>query len=396
MLDLGVRRNIVVQKPILHSNNYWHVSRYHDIKLVLEEENSSKDYLKWIDLNNAPKNWLNSFHYKELLASQNGELARLGFVMEDNPERAESMKNLMHLFSKNNVEKVTSFIRDYVKETVSKNLNNKDFDLVNDLSINVTYQVTSNLLGIPEITEVIDTVEKHCQTMLDTSLCPDWIKPYSEKTLMDIELAKEFFAHFLTPIIIDRLKNPKDDFLSNYFKNAGPDVLRAGVSMVGLICLMSTVGLGTSDLLFFLAKNKDVQKNLRQQKKLTLENFEELARISGHIPTVIRVLKKDVVIENIIMKKGMFVVLEIGAAGFDPSFVTNPNELDLNRSFANNLSFGHGVHACGGKAIGRSVLRAVVEETLAGTVDLNVTGKPVLSNNGSTNHFLSIPFSLEG
>ena len=395
MLDLGVLRNIDVKEPTLLEQNCWYVSRYHDVKLIMEEENSSKDFLKWMDLDNAPTGWADSFRYKELLMAESGKVARLGFGMTDDPEHFEDLKNFMYLFSGKNIERLTSIIREFVKNNVQKNINNKDFDLVKDLGVHVTQQLAANLLGLPEITKAIETVNKYAQIIIDNTMGPEWIKPYSKEHLEDFEIAKEFFVHFLTPIIIDRLENPKDDFLSNYLKSEGADIRKAGVYVVNLICLTHTVGLGTADILLFLSNNKDVQKELRQQKKLTLENVEELVRIVGHIPAVIRILKKDITIDGILMKKGMIVLVELVAAGCDPDVFPNPNEIKLNRSFKNNLSFGHGIHTCGGRALGRSVLRSVIEEALANTTDLTLRGKPIMINNGATDYFLSIPFLLE-
>ena len=57
------------QKPFLAKNNYWHISRYADCKLVLNEENSSKDFYKWLseDPKLQPLGWLDSARYKEVL-----------------------------------------------------------------------------------------------------------------------------------------------------------------------------------------------------------------------------------------------------------------------------------------------------------------------------------------
>jgi len=385
-----------VQEPILLLENCWYVSRYRDVKLVMEEENSSKDFLKWIDPDNAPVGWSDSFRYKELLMAESGGVARLGFGMTDEPEHSEDLKNFIHLFSGKNIERLTSIVGNFVRDTVKENINNKDFDLVRDLGVHVTQQLAANLLGLPEITTVIETVNRHAQVIIDNTMGPEWIKPYSEEHLEDFEIAKEFFVHFLTPIIIDRLQNPKDDFLSNYLKSENADVRTAGVYIVNLVCLTHTVGLGTADCLLFLANNKDIQTQLRTQEKLTLENIEELIRLVGHVPAVIRILKKDLTIDGVVMKKGMVVIVDLPAAGYDPEVFPNPTELDLNRSFKNSLSFGHGIHTCGGRAVGRSVLRRVLEETLINTTDLNVTGHIKMANNGATDYFLNIPFLLGG
>ena len=394
MINNIIRRK--VQKPILLPENCWHVSRYYDVKLIMEEENSSKDFLKWMDPNNAPIGWSDSFRYKELLIAESGGVARLGFGMTDEPEHSEDLKNFTHLFSGKNIERLTNIIKDFVRDTVKQNINNEEFDLVKDLGVHVTQQLAANLLGIPEITKIIDTVNKHAQVIIDNTMGPEWLKPYSKKHLEDFEIAKKFFVHFLTPIIVDRIQNPKDDFLSNYLKSENADVRTAGVYIVNLICLTHTVGLGTADCLLFLSNNKDIQSQLRTQEKLTLENIEELIRLVGHVPSVIRILKKDIFIDDITMKKGMVVIVDLPAAGYDPEVFPNPTELDLNRSFKNNLSFGHGIHTCGGRAVGRSVLRGVIEETLANTTDFNATGEIILTNNGATDYFLSIPFLLEG
>ena len=395
MLDLGVRRNIVVKEPVLLPENCWYVTRYSDVKFLMEEENSSKDFLKWIDLDNAPKDWINSFQYKELLKSRDGGIARVGFGVADDPEHAEDLRNFMYLFSGKNITKLTSVVKETVNNIVKNNINNDNFDLVSDLGNHITNQISSNLLGIPEITKLIDVVNQHAQVLVYNVLRPEWLVPYSEKDLEDFETAKEFFVHFLTPIIIDRLENPKDDFLSNYLKNEGADIIKAGVYTVNLICFTHTVGVATENILYFLANNKDIQKQLRQKKQLTLDEVEELVRLLGPNLSVIRILKKDITIDGVFMRKGMVFIADLLTANRDPAVFSNPTKINFNRSFKNTISFSYGIHACAGRALGGSALRVAIEEVLKNTTDLKLTGEPLLKNNGATDYFINIPFLLE-
>jgi cytochrome P450 len=384
----------IIQKPVLLPENCWYVTRYHDVKFLMEEENSSKDFLKWIDLNNAPTGFADSFQYKEMLKSKDGGIARGGFNLTDNPEHTEDLQNFMYLFSGKNIIKLTSVVKETVNNIVKNNINNANFDLVNDLGNHITNQVASNLLGIPEITELINVVNSHAQVLLDNVLRPEWLMSYSEKDLEDFEIATDFFVHFLTPIIIDRLENPKDDFLSNYLKSKDANIVKAGVYTTTLICLTHTVGVAIENILYFLANNKEIQQQLRQKKQLNLNEIEELIRFVGPNLSVIRILKKDITIDNVFMKKGMVFIADLLTANFDPEVFSNPTELNFNRSFK-TLSFSHGIHACAGRALGNSALRVAVEEVLANTTDLKTMGEPTLKNNGAEKYFTNAPFLLE-
>ena len=383
-----------VQKPILLPENCWYVSRHADVKLLFEEENSSKDFLKWVDIDNAPKGWSESFRLKQLLLKESGKAAETGFGMFDNPEHNNHLTLFMPLFSVKNMERISSDICSVVEKIVDENINN-NFNLASDLGKKVFQTFISSFLEITEVSSDIESWADHVQSIINYSLNPEWLNPYSEETLTRFQKAIDYFIELNTSIIIDRIVNPKDDIICKMLKDFDNDYNMVGLYMTYLSTLGMSLGYATISLLMFLSNNKDLQNELRTKGTLTHENIEELLRVSNEKPLLIRVLRKDVIIDGIVMKKGMIVLLDLTATERDPEVYADPYSIDLDRKFVNNLMWGYSMHACSGRVMGRTIVRKSIETILSKTTDLNIVGEITSKFNGSLPVYSNIPFRLE-
>jgi len=384
----------IIQKPVLLPENCWYVTRHADVKLLFEEDKTSKDFSKWVDINNAPVGWINSFRYKQLKLKEDGGPAETGLGVFDNPEHDEHLFYFMSMFSVKNMERISADICNVVDKIIEENIN-KDINLPKDLSNKVFQTFISSFIQIPEISDDIENWSKHTQSIINYSLCPEWLTPYSEKKLKAYQEAIDYFVEKNTSIIMDRVINPKDDIVCKMIKDFDNDYNMVGLYLSYLSTLGMSLGYATSSCLTFLSKDKKLQKELRLKKSLTHENIEELIRVSGEKPLLIRVLKKDIVIDDLVLQKGMIVILDLNATGFDPEIYPNPYELNLERKFVNNLFFGHGPHACSGRVMGRTIVRKNIELVLSKTTDFNIMGEIVSEFNGSLPVYLNIPFRLE-
>jgi cytochrome P450 len=88
---------------------------------------------------------------------------------------------------------------------------------------------------------------------------------------------------------------------------------------------------------------------------------EELLRRDGPALTAIRRFPlEDLKIGERIVPAGDTVLLAIGSANRDPQYITNPDDIDLERGSAGHLGFGHGPHYCLGAPLARMEVRTAL------------------------------------
>ena len=81
--------------------------------------------------------------------------------------------------------------------------------------------------------------------------------------------------------------------------------------------------------------------------------IEELLRYDSPVQVDGRTALEDVEIGGRVARKGSGVTLLIGGANRDPEEFERPEELDVTRADAGNISFGRGIHHCLGAPLAR-------------------------------------------
>lgn len=97
---------------------------------------------------------------------------------------------------------------------------------------------------------------------------------------------------------------------------------------------------------------------LRGDPDLAAGAVEELLRYLSVAATGMRGVLEDVELGGRQFRAGDTVVIAINAANGDPARFADPGVLDLRRSAAGHLAFGHGVHQCLGQQLTRVEMRA--------------------------------------
>jgi cytochrome P450 len=110
------------------------------------------------------------------------------------------------------------------------------------------------------------------------------------------------------------------------------------------------LGLGTLALL----RHPDQLAQLRDDPATVVPAIEELLRwlsiVHAGVP---RTTTTEVEIAGHTIPAGELVVLALPAANRDPSFIEDPDRLDISRGAPGHVAFGHGVHHCLGAPLAR-------------------------------------------
>ena len=120
-----------------------------------------------------------------------------------------------------------------------------------------------------------------------------------------------------------------------------------------------------------LARDKELADALRRDPEMIRSFTEELLRFDGPTTAVLRLLKEDVTLHGVTLKRGERVVLFLGSANRDEEQFEDPDRFDMTRSNA-HLGFGKGNHFCIGATLARLEFRVVVEEMLKRYSDLRI------------------------
>ena len=386
------------QKPFLAKNNYWHISRYADCKLVLNEENSSKDFYKWLseDPKLQPLGWLDSARYKEVLKKQQGLPSRSGFIDEDNPHRVETIKPILSLVAPEKIEKLTLSLRRRVNDIVTKNLNNPDFDAMKDLIRPICIEYLAEALDLPEIYEVKEQYFDMVELAFTHNMQYEWINPFTDEQLEKYAEATDFFARLMGQIIMNRLGKDGDDFAYRLLKAYGDDFIRVGTNLTISSTALHGAIAAMRALTSRLVEEKEVQNKLRAIDSFTNNNLDEAIRFGNKRPLLFRILKQDITIDNVLMKAGMVAMVDINGAAFDPEVYPEPFVLDFNRDPIPSMTYGYGIHGCIGRVLSRSLITALYEELLDNTFDIVPVGEIEYEKDRQMGIPLSIPILLMG
>lgn len=132
---------------------------------------------------------------------------------------------------------------------------------------------------------------------------------------------------------------------------------------------------------------------LRADPSLLPGAVDELMRWCGpQLLTVPRCAAEDTELHGVPVAEGDMVTVAIAAANRDPSVFPDPGRLDVRRSAAAQLGFGHGPHFCLGAAHARVQTEVALAALLA--TDLSLAGEPVRAPDPGTWRLTELPVRL--
>lgn len=165
-------------------------------------------------------------------------------------------------------------------------------------------------------------------------------------------------------LVARKSQEPGDDVISRLCMTDGvSDDEAARLSMALLFAGHETtvvqIGLGALALL----TNLDQWQALVDDPGLVPRAVEETLRAPGKggggIP---RYARTDLEIDGVTIRAGELLLLDNGAANHDPAVFADPDRVDITRSAAAHLTFGHGARYCLGAPLARIELQAVFSQ----------------------------------
>jgi cytochrome P450 len=295
-----------------------------------------------------------------------GEVPQKSIIFMDPPAH----RHMRGLLNKAFTPRAIQSQRETVIELVDRYLAAADpdhFDVVQDFSGPFPVEVITRMAGVPEESR------QQVRHWIDTSLHrePGQIEVSEEGMQANLDSAMFYYN-----LVQERRKNPQDDMISRLIAAEIPreDGQRSkldDIEITGFAVLLGGAGaetvtklMGNAAVIF--AKNPDQWQKLLDDRGKIPAAVDELLRYEGPVQYNVRYTLKEARLRHGTIPAGRPVFL-IGAAGNrDPEAFTDADtfDIDRDRTEAQNLGLGYGIHSCLGAALARMESAIALEKLL--------------------------------
>jgi cytochrome P450 len=274
----------------------------------------------------------------------------------DPPEHGKYRGPLNRVFSPKAINALKDSIRELAGQLIDKVAKDGRCEFMGAIAEPLPVQVFLKMLGLPleRQTEYRSLVKDHLAN------------PHRDRSEMVRTLIR--ITASMRDTMIERRDHPRDDIISMLWKlevDGKPTTMDdmdnycVLLFIAGLDTVMNGIGHGARHL----ARNPDLQAQLRANPALVAEATEELLRrYTFTVPP--RRVAKDTVFQGVEMKQNDIAMLFLPAADLDGKEYANPERFDLNRENKVHIAFNAGPHRCLGSHLARVELNVVYEELL--------------------------------
>ena len=286
-----------------------------------------------------------------------GQKAPAKMIISIDPPEHRVMRSLVNkVFTPRAISAWHDMVSDTVDRFLAAASAGPSFDVVSDFSVYFPVEVITQMLGVPE--------ERRQQVRLciDESL-------HREPGQIDIsESGKQAMAEMWLmyyQLIQERREAPREDMISALIAaevtrdDGAADRLRDS-EIAGFATLLGGAGAETVTKLVggaiaTFARHPEQWQQLLDDRSLIPAAVDELLRYDAPVQYNVRRSTREVTLHGVTIPAGAPVFLLGASANRDPDAWTAPDTFDINRdrTEAQNLGFGYGIHSCLGAALAR-------------------------------------------
>ena len=317
-------------------------------------------------------------------------ITNIGLIDEDEPRHTEMRGLINRGFTPRMVQKWEEIFQRITDEAIDEIAQKGECDFVEDIAVPLPLTLIAEMIGIrPEDRE---RFHQWSDAMIgSTGNMDDPLKVAAAG-----KAALEYFE-YLTDIIEDRRKNPKQDLISilvrakddgiliqhdgyaneNVFGASRTDAERdmSNDELIKMCVLLLVAGNettrnGLSGAMQLLIENPESRARLIEDPSLIPAAIEEMLRLVSPVVSFARTTTNDTELQGVAIKKGQKVLMIYGSANRDAAEFENPDTFELDRN-AQHLAFGIGNHFCMGANLARMELRVALTELLRRIPDMS-------------------------
>ncbi|MEN4474484.1 cytochrome P450 [Mycolicibacterium cosmeticum] len=346
-----IYRRMRTEAPLYYSadQDFYALTRHVDVAAALKDHES-----------------FSSSRGCDLAMVQSGEPPQKSIIFMDPPDH----RHMRSLLNKAFTPRAIQAQKDTIVEQIDRflgNITGDEFDVVQDFSGPFPVEVITRMAGVEA------EYRQQVRHWIDTSLShePGQIG-YSEAGMKaNIDTAIYYYA-----LVQKRRENPQDDMISRLIaaeipRDDGELHKLDDIEITGFATLLGGAGaetvtklIGTAVVLF--AKHPEQWQKLLDDRELVPSAVEELLRYEGPVQYNVRYTLKEAHVPSGVIPAGKPVFLISAAANRDADAFTDADRFDIerDRTEAQNLGLGYGIHSCLGAALARMESTIALEKLL--------------------------------
>jgi cytochrome P450 len=276
-------------------------------------------------------------------------------IFMDPPEHRQMRSLVNKVFTPRAIGALKPMVSDVIEQFLSA-VNPDRFDVVQDFSAYFPVEVITRMLGVPEESR------QEVRHMIDTSLHREPGQLEMDEAGWEATVRTGMLYYNL---IQERRAEPQDDMISRLMaaeveRDDGQRTSLDDFEIAGFATLLGGAGaetvtklVGSAVVLF--ARNPDQWQKLLDDRSKIPAAVEEVLRYEAPSQYNVRYSLKEVHLHGQTIPAGKPVFLIGGAANRDPEAFTDADRFDIDRdrTEAQNIGFGYGIHSCLGAALAR-------------------------------------------
>jgi cytochrome P450 len=346
-----------------HGADVWLVTRYADVRALLQDPRVSKDGTR-----------MNEMFARHTGTYVEDDKPDVGFDDElsqhmlntDAPRHTRLRSLVSKAFTLRRMENFRERIEELVGQYLDKLEGRDDVDLVGEYAQPLPIVIICDVLGIPF--EDRERFQQWAVELVGAGHPPEVVEAASKNVIE--------YGH---SIIDMKRKNPADDMVSAMLEGAPNGDRLTDDELVAMIFLYTVAGHITSqhtlsNSMLSLLTNPEAMQRLRGDLEIMPQAIDELMRYDGGVGVAtFRFSLEDIEIGDTVVPENSILALSILSAHRDDEQFPDANKLDLDRRPNGVLGFGHGPHFCIGQPLAKMQTNIALTRLLERFPDLRMT-----------------------
>ena len=280
----------------------------------------------------------------------------------DPPAQTKFRKILDPRFSKKRMLEIEPNVRRHAHELIDSFHARGECEFDHDFAMPLPATAFLALMGLPQselgrFLRIKDMIIRP-QTLLEN--------PTAESAQALRKDAGRQIYDFFGGVIDERRRKPGSDMVSYLLETEidGQRLTREEILDVSFLLILAGLDTVTATLgcnVAYLAANPEQRRRLLSKPEVIPGAVEELLRWETPVTAVPRIVKQEVEIHGVKLKKGEMVTLLLGASNVDSTEFQDPELVDFERERNKHLAFGGGPHRCLGSHLARMELEVAMQ-----------------------------------
>jgi cytochrome P450 len=273
-------------------------------------------------------------------------------LVVDPPDHSRLRRLVASAFSVRRVEGMHDRVQHIVDErldAIAAAGSDAVVDLIAAFAFPLPFTVICELLGIPEAS----------RATFGHSLVEMLVPTDTPEAFAAAKVASDEVIAFLESLVEDKRHNPDDALVSALIaardgaEQLSEQELRSTIFQLIIAGHDTTSSLIGNGVVALLTHPEQLER-FRRDPEVRANAVEELIRFDAPVPhSTFRYAVAPIDIGGVTIPEGAQVIVNLASANRDAGHFDRPDALDVGRSDARHLGFGHGIHFCLGAPLAR-------------------------------------------